>query len=317
EEYALTGSTEWGEQNADDLKKNAVAYLNVDSSAAGPDFHGSAVGSLAPLLVDVTRTLPAPSGGTLYDEWRASRSRELKHTNLPDALLAETRIGSGSDHTVFLNYLGVPTMLLQFDGPYGVYHSMYDDFYWMNHFGDPGYRYHTLMSQLWGALSLRLANSDVLPYDFAFYAAQIRDYVHELDSATHVSTHLNLGGLSQRISDFEKSARQLNAATSQALASGRVNDAAAENLNRALMQVEHNWCDPAGIPGRPWFTHTLYAARFTYAHHELPGVTEAAEAGNWKLAAAQAKILEEELAKNTALLNRACADFVASLKPKS
>src|SRR5579859_191994 len=317
EEYALTGSTEWGEQYADKLRKNAVAYLNVDSSAAGPIFHGSAVGSLAPLLVDVTRTLPAPSGGTLYDEWRASRSRELKITNLADAELAETRIGSGSDHTVFLNYLGIPTMLLQFDGPYGVYHSMYDDFYWMNHFGDPGYRYHTLMSQLWGALSLRLANSDVLPYDFAFYAGQIRDYVHDLDAASHVSSHVNLDGLYQRISEFEESAQQLNATTDRVLASGQVDSASAENLNRSLMQVEHNWCDPAGIPGRPWFKHTLYAARYTYAHLELPGMTEAAEAGNWKLAAAPEKILEEELAKNTALLDSARADFAASLKLKN
>jgi N-acetylated-alpha-linked acidic dipeptidase len=317
EEYALTGSTEWGEQYADDLKKNAVAYLNVDSSAAGPIFHGSAVGPLAPLLVDVTRTLPAPSGGTLYDAWRVSRSRELNHTKLTDADLAETRIGSGSDHTVFLNYLGIPTMLLQFDGPYGVYHSAYDDFYWMNHFGDPGYRYHTLMSQLWGALSLRLANSDVLPYDFAFCAAQISDYVHELDAASHVSAHVDLSGLYQSISEFEKSAQQLNVTTDQALASGQVDSVAAENLNRSLMQVEHNWCDPAGIPGRPWFKHTLYAARYTYAHLELPGMTEAAEAGNWQLVAAQEKILEDELAKNTELLARARADFIAPLKLKT
>jgi N-acetylated-alpha-linked acidic dipeptidase len=317
EEYALTGSTEWGEQYADDLKKNAVAYLNVDSSAAGPIFHGSAVGSLAPLLVDATRTLPAPSGRTLYDAWRASRSRELNNAKLADANLAETRIGSGSDHTVFLNYLGIPTMLLQFDGPYGVYHSAYDDFYWMNHFGDPEYRYHTLMSQLWGTLSLRLANSEILPYDFAFYASQISDYVHELDAASHVSGHIQLDTLYERISEFQKSAQELNAATAQALASNHVGASAAENLNRALMQVEHNWCDPAGIPGRPWFKHSLYAARFTYAHLELPGVTEAAEAGNWKLAAAQEKTLEEELAKNTALLDRARADFVASLKFKN
>ena len=317
EEYALTGSTEWGEQYADDLKNNAIAYLNVDSSASGPNFHGSAVGSLAPLLVDVTRDLRAPSGRTLYDEWRASRSRELKNTSLTDAALAETRIGSGSDHTVFLNYLGIPTMLLQFDGPYGVYHSMYDDFYWMNHFGDPGYRYHALMSQLWGTLSVRLANSDVLPYDFAFYAAQIRDFVHDLDAASHVSGHMNLDRLYQSISEFEKSAQELNTTAAQALASGRVDSAAAENLNRELMQVERNWCDPAGIPGRPWFKHTLYAARFTYAHLELPGMTEAAEAANWTLAAQQDKILEGELAKNTELLRRARADFTAALKRKN
>jgi N-acetylated-alpha-linked acidic dipeptidase len=317
EEYALTGSTEWGEQYADKLKKNAVAYLNVDSSAAGPIFHGSAVGSLALLLVDVTHTLPAPSGGTLYDEWRTSRSRELKLTSLADSELAETRIGSGSDHTVFLNYLGIPTMLLQFDGPYGVYHSMYDDFYWMNHFGDPGYRYHTLMSQLWGGLSLRLANSEVLPYDFAFYAVQIRDYVRDLDAASHLSARMNLNSLYQDISEFEKSARQLNATTDQALASGQVDSASAEKLNRSLMQVEHNWCNPSGIPGRPWFKHTLYAARYTYAHLELPGMTEAAEAGNWPLVAAQEKILEDELAKNTELLSSARADFTASLKLKN
>lgn len=305
EEYALTGSTEWGEQYASELRKNAVAYLNVDSSASGLNFDGSAVGSLAPLLVEVSRTLRAPSGGTLYDEWRAYRARELNQKSIPDSELTETRIGSGSDHTVFLNYLGIPTMLLQFNGPYGVYHSMYDDFYWINHFGDPGYRYHTLMTQLWGVLSLRLANSDILPYDFDFYAQQIRLYVHELDASSHVSSHLDLKPLYENIDAFQKSAQNLNAAIQTALASGRINPSAADILNRVLMQVERNWCNPNGIPGRPWFKHDIYAARFTYAHLELPGMTEAAEAGNWQVAAAQQQILQNELQKNTELLTAA------------
>jgi N-acetylated-alpha-linked acidic dipeptidase len=311
EEYALTGSTEWGEQYADELKKNAIAYLNVDSSASGPDFDGSAVGSLAPLLVEVSRSLPAPSRKTLYDEWRASRARELNQKNVPDSQLVETRIGSGSDHTVFLNYLGIPTMLLQFNGPYGVYHSAYDDFYWINHFGDPAYRYHTLMTQLWGALSLRLANSDILPYDFTFYAQQIRLYVGELDASSHIGAHMNLAPLNQAIDAFEKSARDLNAATAQALASGKIAPAAADALNRSLMQVEHNWCNPGGIPGRPWFKHDIYAARFTYAHLELPGITEAAESANWPLASAQAQILEKELQKNAHLLAAVSRAFAA------
>ena len=305
EEYALTGSTEWGEQYADEIKKNAIAYLNVDSSASGPDFDGSAVGSLAPLLVEVSRALPAPSGKTLYDEWRITRARELHLKNVPDSRLVETRIGSGSDHTVFLNYLGIPTMLLQFNGPYGVYHSAYDDFYWINHFGDPGYRYETLMTQLWGALSLRLANSDILPYDFSFYAQQIHLYLRELDASNHVSKHMNLAPLNRHIAAFEKSARELNAAIAQALASGKISPAAADVLNRSLMQVEHNWCNPAGIPGRPWFKHDIYAARFTYAHLELPGITEAAESSHWRVAAEQAAILSRELQKNTALLSSA------------
>jgi N-acetylated-alpha-linked acidic dipeptidase len=74
-----------------------------------------------------------------------------------------------------------------------------------------------------------------------------------------------------------------------------------------LMQVERNWCNPQGIPGRPWFKHSLYGARYTYAHLELPGLTEAAEAGDWKVAAEQAKILEDELEKNTELLQEARA----------
>jgi N-acetylated-alpha-linked acidic dipeptidase len=315
EEYALTGSTEWGEQYAAELKKKAFAYLNVDSSASGPNFHGSAVGSLAPLLVEVSRANEAPSGGSLYDEWRSSRSKELKEPSIQDAALADTRIGSGSDHTVFLNYLGIPTMLLEFDGPYGVYHSMYDDFYWVNHFGDPGYRYHALMSRLWGTLSLRLADSDILPYEFAFYAEQIRRFAHDLDSSSHVSHHVNLASLYKHIDAFEEAASTLNSATSQALASGHVDPAAAERLNQSLMQVERNWCDPDGIPGRPWFKHSLYAARYNYAHLELPGMTEAAEAGNWKLVAQQEQIIERELEKNTALLSQARSEFLATTNP--
>ena len=306
EEYALTGSTEWGEQYADELKQKAVAYLNVDEATSGKDFEGDAVGSLAPLLVEVSRALPAPSGKTLYDEWKISRKAELNLTQaVPDAELANTRIGSGSDHTVFLNFLGIPTVGLTFTGPYGVYHSMYDDFFWMNQFGDPGYRYHTLMAQLWGVLALRLANAEILPYDFDSYGENIRQFAVDLNLANHLSGHIDLAALQQHISEFQVAGRELNSAVAQAIASGRLDAAAAARVNEQLMQVERNWCNPQGIPGRPWFKHSLYAARYTYAHLELPGLTEAAEAGDWKVAAEQAKILEDELVKNTALLQQA------------
>jgi N-acetylated-alpha-linked acidic dipeptidase len=306
EEYALTGSTEWGEQYADELKQKAVAYLNVDEATSGKDFEGDAVGSLAPLLVEVSHALPAPSGKTLYDEWKSSRKAELNLPQaVPDAELANTRIGSGSDHTVFLNFLGIPTVGLTFTGPYGVYHSMYDDFFWMNHFGDPGYRYHTLMAQLWGVLALRLANAEILPYDFDSYGENIRQFVVDLNLASHVSGHIDLALLQQRITDFQAAGRELNLAAAQAISSGRLDTAARLSVNQQLMQVERNWCTPQGIPGRPWFKHSLYAARYTYAHLELPGLTEAAEAGDWKVAAEQTKILEDALQKNTELLQQA------------
>lgn len=304
EEYALTGSTEWGEQYADELKRKAVAYLNVDEATSGKNFEGDAVGSLAPLLLDVSRELTAPSGKTLYEEWKVSRAAELhKKGPVSDAELPNTRIGSGSDHTVFLNFLGIPTMGLTFVGPYGVYHSVYDDFYWMNHFGDPGYRYHALMTQLWGAVALRLANAQILPYDFAFYGSTIRGFLDDLDKETHLGAKIHLDSLRSRISEFEAAGRELNASVTRALDAGKLDPSAAEHVNDSLMQVERNWCNPAGIPGRPWWKHSLYGARYTYAHLELPGLTEAAEAGDWKRAAGQAQILEDELAKNSALLN--------------
>ena len=211
EEYALTGSTEWGEQYADEIKQKAVAYLNVDEATSGKNFQGQAVGSLAGLLVDVSKTLPAPSGGTLFDEWRVSRTAELNAAAQGGATasqLTDTHIGSGSDHTVFLNFLGVPTVNMTFVGPYGVYHSMYDDYFWMNNFGDPGYRYHALMTDMWGVIALRLANAEALPLDYGTYGASVRDFLSDLDRATHVGDHVDLSALRAQLEAFEKTGQR-------------------------------------------------------------------------------------------------------------
>ena len=310
EEYALTGSTEWGEEFADELKQKAVAYLNVDEATSGNNFQGDAVGSLAPMLVEVSHTLPAPTGKSLYEEWKVSRKAEMNDKKgLTDFELANTRIGSGSDHTVFLNFLGIPVVGLTFVGPYGVYHSLYDDFYWMNHFGDPGYRYHSLITQLWGTLALRLANAEILPFDFESYGRHIHKFVSELDDSSHIAGHIDLASLERRIAEFQQAGREVNQSEARAIESGNLNGANARGVNEELMQVERNWCNPEGIPGRPWFKHSLYAARYTYAHLELPGLTEAAEAGDWKQAVTQAKILEDELTRNTALLQHAKSEL--------
>jgi N-acetylated-alpha-linked acidic dipeptidase len=160
------------------------------------------------------------------------------------------------------------------------------------------------MAQLWGVLALRLANAEVLPYDFDSYGENIRQFVVDLNLASHVSGHIDLAALQQRINDFQTAGRELNLAVAQAISAGRLEVAAAARVNQQLMQVERNWCNPQGIPGRPWFKHSLYGARYTYAHLELPGLTEAAEAEDWKAAAEQARILDDELAKNTALLKQ-------------
>lgn len=313
EEYALTGSTEWGEQFAGDLREKGVAYINVDSSTSGPNFQPNAVPSLAPLLLDVSRALDDPSGKSLYEAWKQSSAKTAGKAAIPDRELVNTRIGSGSDHTVFLDFDGVPSILLGFQGPYGVYHSQYDNFFWMNHFGDPGYRYHTLMSKLWGVLALRLANAEALPFDFATYAADLRQFVQEVDRANDVHAHADLAPLLDRITEFEAAGRALLQDTEAAMEAGRLDAKTANELNRRIMSVERNWLNPDGIPGRPWFKHMLYAARYTYAHLELPGLTEAAEAGNWKLAGEQAQLIEQAVARNTGVLREARAELAKGI----
>jgi N-acetylated-alpha-linked acidic dipeptidase len=363
EEVGLTGSTEWGEQFADELRAKAVAYINVDEATSGPNFHGQAVASLAPMLEETTRTLqnPDPSNQSLYAAWKETIAREKEagtqsgpfDSGVANSTLADTRIGSGSDHTVFLNFIGMPVIGLGFEGDYGVYHSGYDDFYWMNHFGDPGYKYHTLMSQLWGVTALRLANADLLPFDFASYAANVRQFVQELvtknksvilsevagsrseaaaqskdplhpnttssapgsfhqalvsddgpTQASKTSTQLDLSKVEKEIDVFEAAGKKLNESLTAKLAAGPIDPKLALTLNHGMMQVERNWLNPDGIPGRPWFKHILYGARFTYAHLELPGLTEAVEAQDWPTAKQQAEILEHALVKNAELLDR-------------
>jgi N-acetylated-alpha-linked acidic dipeptidase len=311
EEVGLTGSTEWGEQFADELRQKAVAYINVDEATSGPNFHGQAVASLAPMLVETSHSLHDPSGKTLYEAWKESTKRERREAKQPDEVtdqnvtdsnLADTHIGSGSDHTVFLNFVGLPVLGLGFEGPYGVYHSAYDDFFWMNHFGDPGYRYHTLMSQLWGVLALRLANADLLPFDFASYATNIRQFVNELSKGKDLA-QLDLKPILDAIDQFEAAGKRLDASASRAVASGAIDPKLAATINHGAMQVERNWLNPDGIPGRPWFKHILYGARYTYAHLELPGLTEAVEKHDWPTAKQQAEILRQALANNTKLID--------------
>ena len=310
EEVGLTGSTEWGEQFADELRTKLVAYLNVDSSAAGPNFHGGASGSLAPMLVETSYSIQNPSGGTLHDAWLKSTSTERKeeHDNQPakDDNVVNTRIGSGSDHTVFLNFLGRPVITLEFDGPYGVYHSMYDDYFWMNHFGDPEYKYHATMSQLWGVTAMRLAQADILPLDFEFYGVTIDQFLNDLAKNKHFdSTKLNLAAAHNAAKVLSSASAQTKSRLSQVMASGTLNIKQLSSINQLLMQGEANFILPDGIPGRPWFKHLLYSSRYTYAHLELPAITEAVEAGNWTEAQRQTEILTNALNTETALMKQA------------
>jgi len=295
EEWHLTGSTEWGEQFAAELGKGAVAYLNVDSSTSGPNFSIGAVASLNPSILEVTRDVIDPnSRRSLLDAWPKTSSSAEGDT---DASLVENELGSGSDYTVFLNFLGVPVASMGFGGPYGVYHSQYDDLYWMEHFGDPGYRYMTAMVEVWGRLGLRLANADVIPYDFRPYASTVRGFVESLRDLPDLKGNLDLTAVETAVDEWRREAENLHQKTEQALtAEGEIPAGAFADLNAILLTVERELLLKDGIPDRPWFKHALYAPRYTYAAMSLPGVREAAEAGNWDLARRQLSLLVERLA---------------------
>jgi N-acetylated-alpha-linked acidic dipeptidase len=306
EETSYAGSAEWSEQFQYELQQKAIAYLNVDSAAAGPDFKGAAVGSLAPFLLQASRSLKTPAGESLYEAWKRSRADDLKENaeekTVTDFNLVETRIGSGSDYTALLDHVGIPSIEMSFDGPYGVYHSAYDDFYWMNHFGDPGYRYHVLLTQLWGVLALRLANANLLPYHFGSYGAHIHKYADTLSHGKNLA-ELDLKPLDSAMEAFEASGSRLAEALQVAARNEKLDPMLADQVNRGMMEVERNWIHSAGIPGRPWYRHLIYACRFTYAHLELPGLTEAIEKQDYRTAQEQADLLTRALRKNTDLVN--------------
>ena len=152
------------------------------------------------------------------------------------------------------------------------------------------------------------SNADLLPFDFASYASNIRQFVNELTKGKDMG-ELDLKPVLDAIDDFEAAGKRLDDSASRALAAGAIDPILAKTVNHGAMEVERNWLNPDGIPGRPWFKHILYGARFTYAHLELPGLTEAVEKQDWATAKDQAEILRHALVSNTKLLNDLNSDL--------
>ena len=263
EEYGLIGSTEWAEENADDLREKAVAYLNVDVAVSGGNFGASSVPSLWKAIRDVTRDVKDPkTGKTIYQQWqeKAREGRSLNEaTNGGEARIGA--LGSGSDYTPFLQHLGVPSTDMGFGGDYGVYHSSYDSFYWMDHFGDPGFVYHVAAAQIWGTLALRLADADALPFDYTDYATQIREFFAEalrLAKQKNLDTSFDDRSMNAALEDFAKECSRVEKNRQEAVTT-KANSAKLKLMNDALIGVEREFIDERGLRGRPWYKHEIYA----------------------------------------------------------
>jgi len=296
EEEGLIGSTEWVEQNARAME-HAVAYFNVDVAVSGPNFYAAAVPSLGEFLRDLTRSISSPVGGTVFEQWSNGLGEQKSHdaANAPAGADEGVRIGalgSGSDFTPFLEHAGVPSADIGSEGPYGVYHSAFDDFAWYVQNADPHFVYLQEMARVFGLEALRMADADVLPLDYVAYARTVQTY---LQAARRKAHEAKLAGLDFDASDaaagrFAAAARC--AWSQQSAPSG--NEAM---LDQALRQTESAFLDEAGLPGRPWYRHLIYAPGKTtgYAAVVLPGVSEAIDAGDAQLAAWQLVLLTEAL----------------------
>lgn len=272
EEWGLLGSTEYVEDDSLRLSRDAVAYFNQDVAAQGTRFSGGGSPSLRPTIRDVARLVPDPNGrGSVYSEWRrASAVSDTSEPTMGDP-------GGGSDFAGFYNHLGIPIAEWGFGGPSGVYHSQYDSYAWMKKFGDPGFQYHAAAARIATAMLYRIANADVLPYDYVEYAKTMRRYLAPIDRL--VSSHqwnAPTTVLSASIDRLEREGAAFNAARDSALG-GSVPRDALERTNRALLRVERALVRPEGLRGRPWYRNLIYVADANngYANMALPSVNEA------------------------------------------
>jgi len=296
EEEGLIGSTEWVEQHAQTLER-AVAYFNTDVAVSGPDFSAAAVPSLKQFIRELTHSVPSPLGATVYDQWKAARSEGNEHraSNAPPDPSGEVHVGdlgSGSDFTPFLQHVGVPSTDIGSTGPYGVYHSTFDDFAWFIQNADPHFVYLQQMARVFGLEALRMADTDVLPYDYVTYAREIAAYI---DAAKHRAADAHLGSLD--FAPAEAAASRLAAAAQKAHAIQIAPSGDLAKLNQALRQTETALISEAGLPNRPWYRHTIYApGEFTgYAAVVIPGVNEAIDAKDQPRAAQQLVVLTQAL----------------------
>lgn len=306
EEEGLIGSTEWVEQHDKELT-HAVAYFNTDVGVSGPHFNASAVPSLKQFVRDITLEVPSPKGETVYDQWKKEQSENNGRGNgrrsvkKPDAS-SDVRIGtlgSGSDFTPFFQHVGVPSTDIGSDGPYGVYHSVFDNYNWFIKNADPTFVYEQQQARVFGLEVLHMADADVLPYDYKLYGHEVIGYLESAENqAKEKKMDLDFSAADAAAKRFAAAGEKIYALQQ----SPEAGDHAA--LNTALRAAEGALLTDPGLPHRPWYKHTIFdPGEFTgYAAVVLPGVNEGIDADDAARAQAQIAVLAEALNRAASLL---------------
>ncbi|WP_260703853.1 M28 family metallopeptidase [Edaphobacter flagellatus] len=308
EEEGLIGSTEWAEDNAARLA-HAVAYFNTDVGVSGSEFKAAAVPSLKQFVREVAKQVPSPKGGTVYDQWKSTQLAEVDrraaaagHANADtENEVRVGNLGSGSDYTPFIQHLGVPSTDIGSEGPYGVYHSVFDNYNWFVKFADPTFVYEQQQARVFGLEILHMADADVLPYDYQVYGKEIVGYLEAAQKqANSAKLTLDFGPALTAARRFEAAGTTVR--TRQATPSTN-----AAGMNKALRDAETALLSEAGLPHRPWYKHLIYApGEYTgYAAVVIPGVNEAISAPDALRAQAQLGALTDALNRSSTILETA------------
>ena len=355
EEPGLLGSTEWVEAHADELLQHAVAYFNSDTNGRGYlGVDGAHV--LERFINAVARDVTDPEKN--ISVWQRLKDYEIAHAhtaadreairNRPDLHIGA--LGDGSDYTAFIHHLGIPSADIGFEGEShgGIYHSAYDDFYWYTHFGDPDFIYGRAESQMVGTAVMRLADADLLPFDFTAFASTVHQYLENVQkllksdqdairernrqieenvfTATSdprhplqpppvkaVPPYFNFAPLENATANLSASADRLSKALIKVESNGLVlSPETLNHLNHLLIESGPALTDSAGLPGRPWFKNMIYApgAYTGYEAKPLPGVLEALDRKDWNEAESQIPREAEALDRETKLID----DMTAALQ---
>jgi len=360
EEPGLLGSTEWVETHVDELKKHAVMYVNSDSNSRGfLELEGSH--SLEHFINDVARDVPDPE--TKLSVWKRAQLRGIANASSPEERrdmlerqdMRLDMLGGGSDHAPFINFAGIASLGIGYGGEDhgGIYHSIYDDFYWYTHFSDYDFVYGRALCQTGGTAIMRMADADLLPFQFTDFADDVKMYVHEVEKfATQqreqiqqrnqeiaegmfqavadpretwvtpkkeeIPPHLNFAPLDNAVENLTRSSAEYQKALDRASANGgaALASASLHEVNELLIQSERKLTTPEGLPGRFWYKHELYAPG-TYTGYEakaIPAVRENLEQKKWKEAEQAAARVAQVLENESALINAAATKLSAVAK---
>ena len=347
EEEGLLGSTEWAEEHDAELRQKAAVYVNSDNNSRG-FLQAEGSHTLEKFMNGVARDIEDPEAKISI--WKRLQAERIANSpaNPPEASQvlrqrADLRIGalgSGSDYSPFLDHLGVASLDLRFAGEDhtgGVYHSVYDDFYWFTHFSDTDFVYGRALAQTAGTAVMRLADADLLPYDFDDFTDTIRRYIDEVKklagdlraeiterdrridegvytviedprekllppSRETVPPFLNFAPLDNALAALQRAARQYDQAMAKVSSNGgaALANGQLQEANSKLIAVERALTLRDGLPNRPWYEHQIYAPGFYtgYGVKTLPGVRESIEQKQWKLA-------EEQISRVSKVLENA------------